>query len=97
MGCLKKKFDAESYYMLTTTTKAVQTDAVAVAVCQVKVEDKAVQTDINVPLDILSDTAEFEGCLQLQSLSLKYASLCQDYFGLEVPNDFLVYSGAAMV
>lgn len=81
MGCLKKKFDsphdAESYYMLTTTTKAVQTDAVAVAhaVCQVKVEDKAVQTDINVPLDILSDTAEFEGCLQLQSLSLKYASL----------------------
>lgn len=49
-----------------------------------------VQTDISVPVDYLSDA---EGRTELQTMSLKYASLCQKYFDLEVPNDFLVYSG----
>lgn len=66
----------------------MQTDPV----CREKVEDKAVQTEISVPVYSLSDTG-----MELEILSSKYASICQKCFGLEVPNDFLVYAGAAMI
>lgn len=54
--------------------------------------DRAVQTEITIPISDVVDE-----CVELQVLSLKYASLCHERFGLEVPSDYLIYSGAAMV
>lgn len=58
------------------------------------VSDKCIQTNISLPV-VCGDTVD--SCMELQSLSIRYASICQEHFGLKVPSDFIVYSGAAMV
>ena len=79
-------------------SKVVQVDVLvedkAVQVDTAVLREQAVQTDITMPMDSLTGV---DGCVELQELSRKYASLCHEHFGLSVPNDFLIYSGAAMV
>lgn len=104
MGYLKKKYptplDAGCHYNIGPRFKdaAVQTEACMCAQKDssiqvgVKVASKCVQSDLSIPR---IDTVD--GCPELQQLSVQYASICQGSFELAVPNDFLVFSGAAMV
>lgn len=95
---------------LPLSSKAVQVDVEMeskIIQVDVQVEDKAVQAGtvsqeqaVQTETSIHTSSALMTGvgsCVELQDLSLKYASLCHDHFGVSVPNDFLVYSGAAMV